>query len=66
MKDIRTMYIYIPLTLLMFLGVMHSIITQSGGKEPMKAKDLSVKNIRANPTSFRTYYMPRILSGGGK
>lgn len=66
MKDILKMYIYLPVTLLMFLGAMNSMLSQSGGKEPIKAKDLSVKNIRANPTSFRTYYMPRILSGGGK
>lgn len=66
MKDIRKMYIFIPLTLLLFIITLVSIITQSGGKEPIMAKNLSVKNIRANPTSFRSVYMPRILSGGGK
>jgi hypothetical protein len=66
MKDLLKMYIYLPLTLLLFIVTMVSIITQSGGKDPIKAKNLSVKNIRANPTSFRSVYMPRILSGGGK
>lgn len=66
MRDILKMYLYIPLTLILFFVAMHSILVQSGGKEPIKAKDLSVKNIRANPTSFRSVYMPRILSGGGK
>ncbi len=66
MKDIRKMYIYIPVTLLLFILTLVSLITQSGGKDPILAKNLSVKNIRANPTSFRAVYMPRILSGGGK
>lgn len=66
MKEILRMYIYIPLTLILFFITMHSILTQSGGKEPIKAQNLNVKNIRSNPTSFRAHYMPRILSGGGK
>lgn len=66
MKDILKMYIFIPLTLILFIVTVVSIISQSGGKEPIMAKNLSVKNIRANPTSFRSVYMPRILSGGGK
>ena len=66
MKDIRKMYIFIPVTLILLVITLVSIISQSGGKEPIMAKNLSVKNIRANPTSFRSVYMPRILSGGGK
>lgn len=65
-KDILKMYIYVPATLLFFFITLHSLLTQSGGKEPIKAQNLSVKNIRSNPTSFRAHYMPRILSGGGK
>lgn len=66
MKDILKMYIFIPLTLILFIVTLFAIIGQSGGKEPISAKNLNVKNIRANPTSFRSVYMPRILSGGGK
>ncbi len=66
LKDLLKMYIYVPVTLLLFFWTMHSLLTQSGGKEPIKAQNLSVKNIRSNPTSFRAHYMPRILSGGGK
>lgn len=66
MKELPKMYIYLPLTLLFFLFAAHRMLTQSGGKEPLTAQNLNVKNIRANPTSFRSVYMPRILSGGGK
>ncbi|MBL8035698.1 MAG: hypothetical protein JNJ69_18485 [Leptospiraceae bacterium] len=66
MKDILKMYVYIPLTILMFFYVVYSMVTQSGGKTPITAQNLNVKNIRSNPTSFRAHYMPRILSGGGK
>ncbi len=66
LKDLLKMYIYLPVTLLMFGYSMHRMLTQAGGKEPMTAQNLNVKNIRANPTSFRSVYMPRILSGGGK
>jgi hypothetical protein len=66
MKDILKMYIYIPATLILFLFTLHTLLTQSGGKDPIMAKNLNVKSIRANPTSFRSVYMPRILSGGGK
>ncbi|MBX3723439.1 MAG: hypothetical protein KF713_16460 [Turneriella sp.] len=66
MKHIRKMYIYIPLTLVLLIFTLVALITQSGGREPITAQNLSVKNIRANPTSFRSVYMPRILSGGGK
>lgn len=66
LKDIRKMYIYIPLTLILFIIILRGMIMQTGGKEPIKAQNLNVKNIRANPTSFRSVYMPRILSGGGK
>jgi hypothetical protein len=66
MKDIRKMYIYIPLTIILLILTLASLIKQTGGKEPILAKNLNVKNIRANPTSFRSVYMPRILSGGGK
>ena len=66
MKQILRMYIYLPLTLLFFGLVVRQMLTQAGGKEPMEAENLNVKNIRANPTSFRSVYMPRILSGGGK
>ncbi|HNL10348.1 MAG TPA: hypothetical protein PKM44_07540 [Turneriella sp.] len=66
MKQILRMYIYLPLTLLFFGLVVRQMLTQAGGKEPMEAENLNVKNIRANPTSFRAVYMPRILAGGGK
>lgn len=66
MKQILSMYIYVPLTLLFFGFAAHHILTQAGGKEPLEAENLNVKSIRANPTSFRAVYMPRILSGGGK
>jgi hypothetical protein len=42
------------------------MLTQAGGKAPIEAENLNVKSIRANPTSFRSVYMPRILAGGGK
>lgn len=66
LKDILKMYIFLPLSLMMFVWSAHRMLTQAGGKEPMTAQNLNVKNIRANPTSFRSVYMPRILSGGGK
>lgn len=66
MKELRKMYIYLPLTFLFFGFAVHRILTQAGGKEPLTAQNLNVKNIRANPTSFRAVYMPRILAGGGK
>lgn len=66
MKEILRMYIYLPLTLLFFGFSVHRMLTQSGGKEALKAENLNVKSIRANPTSFRSVYMPRILAGGGK
>jgi len=66
MKELRRMYIYLPLTLAFFGFAAHSMLTQAGGKEPIEAENLNVKSIRANPTSFRAVYMPRILAGGGK
>jgi hypothetical protein len=66
MKQLLRMYIYLPLTLLFFGFAAHRMLTQAGGKEPIEAENLNVKSIRANPTSFRAVYMPRILSGGGK
>jgi hypothetical protein len=66
MKDILKMYLYLPATVLLFGYSAHRMWTQAGGRTPMTAKNLSVKNIRANPTSFRAVYMPRILAGGGK
>lgn len=66
MKQILRMYIYLPLTLWFFGFAAHRMLTQAGGKEPIEAENLNVKSIRANPTSFRAVYMPRILAGGGK
>ena len=66
MKQLLRMYIYLPLTLLFFGFATYRMLTQAGGKAPIEAQNLNVKNIRANPTSFRAVYMPRILAGGGK
>ncbi|MBS0617065.1 MAG: hypothetical protein JSR44_02695 [Spirochaetes bacterium] len=66
MKEILKMYVYLPLTVAFFGFAMHRLFMQSGGKAAMTAEHLNVKNIRANPTSFRSVYMPRILAGGGK
>lgn len=60
------MYVYLPLTLFFFGFAMQRMLAQSGGKEALEAENLNVKSIRANPTSFRSVYMPRILAGGGK
>lgn len=66
MKQILKMYLMIPFTLAFFAFSTYKVLTKSGGKEPMEAENLNVKSIRANPTSFRAVFMPRILAGGGK
>jgi len=66
MREILKMYIYLPLTVAFFSFAMYRLFTQAGGKEALTAEHLNIKNIRANPTSFRSVYMPRILAGGGK
>jgi len=66
MKEILKMYIFIPASLLLTGLSVYQIWTKSGGQEPIEAKKLDVKSIRANPTSFRAVFLPRILAGGGK
>jgi len=66
MKELFKMWIYLPVTIMLFIWSAVYMINHWGGKEPLKQQNLNVKSIRANPTSFRTVYMPRILAGGGK
>jgi hypothetical protein len=57
-KDIRKMYIYIPLTLILFVLVLRGMIMQTGGKEPIKAQNLNVKNIRQTNLKCASWHAP--------